>query len=317
MDFFTTIQPIQLLVGNLITEAVTLSDLQSSLTKATREVHKLFPKVFLERLLSPPSGTPLTEDETEILASIREAIANIAVLRFIPMVTGKITGSGFQQYESDKFKALFKYQKNDIEEELTKSGYEALEMALYLYVRFVEGQTDLQEYKKATARLLNFTREADIFQIDYLTLKGLLPYVELIEIEVVKPLLTTALYTALKANQYDEDLDAKKKDLLHYIRQGLTQYIITIALQLNTVTLQGNTVTLRQWKDDDATQQRATPGMDLIEMVKRTRDDYAYRFFQYVKLYLKENATALGYVEPETTQTVSTTFTTQKGVKTL
>lgn len=317
MDFFTTIQPIQLLVGNLITEAVTLSDLQSSLTKATREVQKLFPKVFLERLLNPPSGTPLTEDETEILASIREAIANMAVLRYIPMVTGKITGSGFQQYETDKFKALFKYQKNDIEEELTKSGYEALELALFLYVTLVPDQTQLEEYKKATARLLNFTQEADIFQLDYLTLKGLLPYVELIEIEVVKPLLTAALYTDLKTNQYNDQLHPTKKELLQYVRQGLTQYIITLALQLNAVKIQGNTVTLRQWKDDDASQERTIPRMDLIEMVKRTRDDYAHRFFQYVKLYLKENATTLGYVEPETEQAVSTTFITQKGIKTL
>lgn len=256
----------------------------------------------------------VSESDVNIL---KEAIANLAVAEYVNHSVN-ITQSGIQRIETDKFKTAFKYERNNLVSFRTERGYQCLERFLYVlckYTNFVA--TDA--YQHITKRLLNFnfevSRNAGI-TMPYSVFQSILPIVELIETEVVIPLLGDVLYNRLKAMQYknitENTLTQSQKYLLADIKGALAQYAIQIAIENNMIVFNGNQVSQRETDAHDQTAQYKTPSVDYYQIVLNTKREYTNRFFYKIKMFLISNAERLGWTAPTTQSKITPSTDTQK-----
>jgi hypothetical protein len=296
----TTIQTLQKYAPEF-TGGVIYGSVESLIKGVIRqEIYPIFGKAYADAA---------TGDLKDLL---EEAVCNLVAFRKIKRHSINFTGSGTQKFENQNFVSPYKYEKVDFKEETIQTGYTALESALKLAFEDTAFQAK-EEYLEARARFINFTFEVKSYKLDFLTFRSLFPVLELIEREVLKPLLSTDLYNHLLQNQYKNfsTHPIVKKELLKLIREGLGMYAVQLAIEMNTVQVQGNQVYIRELKDDDASEQRVMPRADLYDAALRNRNEYAHRYFNQVNLYLNEKATELGWTAPEVV-VVTNNFQNQK-----
>jgi 3-dehydroquinate dehydratase len=274
-----------------------------------------FPKALISRLLNPLSTGSLTAVENDILEFLKEAVAGFAEVE--TSITGAVqhTGSGLQQMQSDTLVDAKKYAKDDYRTLIEAGAYASLESALRYAVEAIHhvggDYAESNHYTKTIARLVNFTSdfEGSGYNIGRKTLILMLPHIALVEREVVAPFLGETLYNDLKIHQYTEGtLIPKKIELLQLYREGLAQYAVQIAQDLELIQFVGGHVYEREKLGDDASDKRGKVRTDVYALVQRTRNEYAARYFTQAKKFLAANATVLGWTDP--TPSVSETSAT-------
>jgi hypothetical protein len=271
------------------TGGVTFANVETLIKTVIREeVYPIFGKTYADAATG------------ELKDLLEEAVCNLLAFRKIKRHSINFTGSGTQKFENQNFVSPYKYEKADFKEEAVLNGYMALEAALKLAFQDTAFQTK-EEYFEARARFINFTSEVKSYKLDFLTFRTLFPVLELIEREVLKPLLGATLYTEMLGKQYQTFTTqaVKKKELLKLIREGLGMYAVQLALEMGTVQIQGNQVFIKEYKDDDSSYQMKMPRADLYDAALRNRNEYAHRYFNQVNIFLTDNATELGWTAPE------------------
>jgi uncharacterized protein (UPF0335 family) len=277
-------------------------------------------KTAFDKYIVPHFGKDYPNSVTgEIQLQLKKALANFTAYIFSKKNVLELTASGAQSIETETHRRSYKYDKDSFREMVLSAGYESLERALYDAILDEEFQ-DTPQYKKATKRLLNFTYEITMYELDFQTFQPLKSYVELIEREVLKPLLGNTVYQELKTHNYDADWiddtdNAEKVELLEIIKEALGHYAVNLGFETNLLKLSGQRVYVQAHKDDDASLQSSAPPLDLYMVALKTRQDFSLRYFGAISQFLKDNATELGWTAPASA--TSTTTSTQIGIKTL
>lgn len=302
--FITSIAQLSLYVENGPTDGVDFARLLPTIRKVEREfVAPLFPAVWLERWRDETLLTQLNETESTIRDLLCEAVGHLATWKYAKTAAVLLTGSGMQKMENEHFSSAYKDDKQEFKADHEADGLAALEAALreaVLYHADLQGFIITDAYENATARLVNFTKDfaQSRYLVSYKTFQTLLPIIELIERETVIPLLSSTFYAALKTEQYDPSVSDEKRTLLRYLREGIGQYAIAIATEMNLITLEGNQVFTREWKNNNDLENRTAPRKDLYEVALKTREAFAFRYFKAANQFLNDNATALVWTAP-------------------
>ncbi len=307
-QFINTIPELRQFVSSVL-ETVKYSDYAPSIRRVTRyHVEPHFPKTLIVRLLELPTGDVLTSVESDVLEFLRETVSCFAAHE-MSLIALKQTATGLQEFQNENYTDGKKYAKEDYRALYESAGYAALESALMYAVEGVEdmggGYAESNHYAKTVARLVNFTSdfEGSGANVGRKTLMLMLPHIALIEREAVAPVLGVTLYNTLKINQYNDVLTPKQRELLQLYREGIAQYAVQIASDLELVQFVGGHVYEREKQSNDASEQRAKVRTDVYSLVQRTRMEYAARYFTAAKKFLVANATALGWTD--TTPSVS------------
>jgi hypothetical protein len=291
-------------VANGPTDGVDFDRLKPIIRTIEREyVLSLFPEIWINRWSDEGLDSQLNETELMIKSILREGLGHLVTWKYAKTGAVLLTGSGMQKMENEHFTSAFKDDKQEFKEDHEASGLSALESALYYAVRYKADLTgfDLTEaYEKATEHFVNFTAdfEAAKYRISYKTFAALTPIIALIEAETVVPLLGASFYESLKMEQYNSLLALEKRKLLKYLREGVGQYAVKLAMEMNLVTMEGNQVMVRELKNSNDVENRTAPRRDLYEHALMTREAYAFRYFRAANNFLLENADVLAWIAP-------------------
>lgn len=247
------------------------------------------------------------------LETLEECIANLAIAEYIAHSI-IINQSGVQRIETDKYKSAFKYQQNELIYIRKQRGYKRLESFIFLNIQ--RGNYKLAyptQYKQITKRLLNFSFEVKHLEIEYSVFKSILPIIDLIESEVLIPLLGENLYTTVKDKIYnDNTLTDIQKMLIENIQNALSAYAIQIAMENNLAQIRNNQVVSREANNQDENNQYNTISLDYYNIVMNSKKEYTQRYFNKIKQFLIANAEALNWTIPQPTQKVIISTDTQK-----
>lgn len=291
--------------------------------KIEREyVEPFFPAALIERLQTATPAPAFHANEVTLKAHITEGVAHLATWKFSFVGAVVQTGSGLQTFQNEQFRDSAKYAKQDFRHEHELDGFQCLELALYYAVMNkanITGFADSDEYKQATARLLNFSRDSAItYTMSSLTFKALTGNIEYVETEIIVPLLGQTYYDELREVQYDRNLSVSKKALISKLRGAISSFAIRLALEMNMVTLEGGRVFVRGYRNNDDKDYQDAPRKDLYEVAMAARERLAYLYLTSVKDFLAANATVLEWTDPSAAVVfVAPEDVTQVGIKSL
>lgn len=301
----TTIQDLRKYVSQL-SPGVKFDDIEADVRTAQRE------------FIDPHFGSIFPNVAPQFIKDLlKEAVANFAVHRFSLKNAVQLTASGMQSVSNDNFQSAAKYDKFNFRDILLATGYSALEAALHLSIQNEDFQ-ETPQYKAATARLLNFTVEIESYKLDFVTFQPLKKHINLVERQMLKPLLG-ALYEELLDKQYktENGLNLLKMELLGFVRDALGQYAIELAFEQNIISIVGQQVSIKTIDTQQANLNTQAPNLDLYTLAMKTKADYSARYFYALHDFLTQNATALGWIAPTSSVVSTSSAIEQIGIKTL
>lgn len=304
--FLNSTADFQAAISGAPTEGVDFATrLEPTVRKIEREyVAPLFPATVLTRLVAQNPQPQLHDSEIKLKILITEAVAHLSTWKFSLTSAVVQTGSGLQTFANDQFKDSPKYAKQDYREAHENDGLTTLEESLMFAVmnraNIVGFDLNTAEFKAATARFLNFSRDYNLSKswITAKTFSVIQPNIELIERESVVPMLGETFYETLRSEQYSSDLTPIKKTLLGILRNGIAQYAVRLGIEMNLVTLNGNQVMVKELKNTDDRENQTMSRKDLYEVAMTSLEAYSLRYFTQAKNFLQKNAQALDWTDP-------------------
>jgi hypothetical protein len=201
----------------------------------------LSPELY-EELESKYQDDTLTDIQSKLLDAVREPVVNIAFQLFIPQGSIQITSSGFQIASTESLKTAFDWQLRNLSKSFLETGYSALDNLIEFLESNAEQFTAYKnsEERKKLKSLFIYTSSIfnEYFEIPVTryTLLRLLPIMNRIENDAIKPNISDELFNELKQQIQDSTITDDNKKLLDYIRKVITQ--LTIEKAVNTLSLE-------------------------------------------------------------------------------
>ncbi|WP_033369484.1 DUF6712 family protein [Hymenobacter norwichensis] len=248
------------------------------------------------------AGTELTGPEKDVLELLRQAVATLAMVAYLPMGQLEITDMGVTVTATGDRKQPYQWQINQLRSNLQAKGYNALEKALTL----LDEHIDAPEFAAwatsaaATASHKFFLNTAAGFSEHYniggsrLTYLAMLPTLRKMERFSIEPVLGEAYYLELKAEVAARTVSADNLHVLEqYVRPALAHLTVGKAVPEIGLGLNGDAIELNVYRLDDANQKEADASLDslLSLKVEQAMGD-AMVYLERLKAYLNANASA-------------------------
>lgn len=180
-----------------------------------------------ETVIDSYTGTLVDTEADKIKAKLlslcQRANANLAFWYDFDELNTRITDSGFQRQETEKFKPTFKYQENNLKQNFKNKGFNALDEVLAFLEKNAETFPEFEEsetYKLLKSSIVRSTEEVDELyfinksRIIYLRLQ---PHIRHACEVVLRPALGDVLYDQLCAwlasSTLDPETEAKAESL--------------------------------------------------------------------------------------------------------
>jgi hypothetical protein len=249
------------------------------------------------------TNADLTEPEQDVLELLRQAVATLAMVSYLPMGQLQISDLGVTvNTNGDKQKQPYQWQINQLRSNLQAKGYNALEKALNL----LDEHSEAPEFEAwttsaaATAAHKFFLNTAVAFSEHYniggsrLTYLALMPTLRKMERFSIEPVLGEAYYLELKAQVVSRDVSADNLHVLEqYVRPALAHLTVAKAVPEIGLTLNGDALGLNVHRVEETNAQDPDASLEglLSLKVEQAMGD-ALVFLERLKKYLNANASA-------------------------
>lgn len=173
-----------------------------------------------EELKTAFAGDP-TDDQTELLEYVQQALGYLAVWMYLPKGNTVIEETGIKAIHQEQSKPAFEWQVKELRTDLLNSGFDGLDET----IAFLLAHTAEFPSWDDTAFRKYFINSADVFSEYVGEMSGrhylytqLLPTMRLVEQRTIRPALGKELYDELKAEIAANNVSVNNAELLPMIR---------------------------------------------------------------------------------------------------
>jgi len=233
----------------------------------------------------------------ELLGKTQFAIIHLAFFIGFDFLNINISDAGFQRIESEYTKGLYKYQEDSLKSFFSEAGFNALDDILVFLENNIASFEKYMNSTNYTAFAKSFLPTVKVVQeIPFdihnsrLILLALQPAISFFEDTTIRTLLGTEIYDTVKAEMVKEDVDAKVKLILPFIRKILIYLSTAMLMEETGATLENKGLYFQKNED----QQRAkvvkgpTPADRIAILVARNKN-IANSYIEFLKSLLIAN----------------------------
>lgn len=249
------------------------------------------------------SGSQDQEDkETKLLHLCRRAIANLAMWNGFALLTVQWGDKGAQRVEDGSNKSLYKYQEEELKEQLKNAGHNAIDEILAYLETDIEYFPDFESHETYTnlqSAIIRNTAEFDsIFHINnsrlvFLRMSRFMKVC--IDLDLI-PTIGKVVYDKIIDEIKKPQPDIKVSTLLHWLKPALIYYSLARGIKDIGVNITDRMVYFEGQESTQNNSSTKIPASDIqvltrSQEMKLTGDQY----MEPVKKQLTDNAEYFGY----------------------
>jgi hypothetical protein len=284
--------------------SLTLDELAPDLALVQdQDVRPLLGDDLLADLLAKQASNTLSAGEMALLYYLQGALANLALVEYMPLSQVQISALGIQIFSDGQRKTAFQWQVRELRASFVRKGYNYLERALALLESVVDfapwrasaAGTAARQYLISSAQ--DFSEWCNIGR-SRLVFNALLPTLRKVEAFDLAPVLGAAFFDELKTQVRTRTLNEENARVLSmYVQPALASLTVAKAVPELGLSLNGQQLELNVFRFDDAA---ATPtaGAPLAALLQQKVDaalSDGHRYLQLLRSYLNTQASATTY----------------------
>jgi hypothetical protein len=267
-----------------------------------QDVRPLLGDELLADLLAKQTANTLSEGEKTLIFVLQGALANLALVEYLPLAQVQISDGGIHIYSDAAKKTAFEWQIRELRGAFVRKGYNFLERALAL----LNAGADFAAWRAtdvgAAARQYLISSAAAFSEWcnignSRLVYNALLPTLRKVEAFDVAPVLGPEFFDELKTQTAAGTLTAENRRVLSmYLAPALASLTVAKAVPELGLGLNGAALELNVFRFDDVQRtQAAVPLAPLLQAkVDAARAD-GQRYLQLLRGYLNGQASATVY----------------------
>jgi hypothetical protein len=268
-------------------------------------ISKLLGPDFYDHLTAGFTEGTLTELQGKLLVKLQAAIANLAMVEYLPLNQVQISDAGIHILSDSMQKTAFQGQIKDLMAGFQRKGFNALEKVLTFLNAFID-EPDFALWANSAAVTIaaqhfintstDFSRYYNIGN-SHLTFLNLLPIIGKQEEFALEPVLGSDFFEEIKEQIIDRDVSSENNFLLlRFIRPALAHLTVAKALTEGGFRFNGEALELAVLESTGNGNKSGTSRPEELLEAKRQEafhDGQAY--LVKLKLYLNQNATSEKY----------------------
>lgn len=272
---------------------------------ATAERKHLLPllgRAQYRELLDAYQANNLSTEQAELLQLVQVAVANLAYASYVTVAQLQLSNSGITVPSDPNNRTAFQWQINDLREQLTETGYSALDEVLdYLDEHKTDFPTWAQSaaYTYNKALLLNnaadFSRYYNIngSRRTFLALVAIIGREEIFSLE---PVLSAPFCVALRAEIQTGTVSAATEAVLRLLHPALANLTMSQAIGELSFSLNGGALELQVYRADNSNSKESDPGLtDLLSLKRSQALENGREYLRKLVTFLNAKATATVY----------------------
>ena len=268
-----------------------------------QDLRPLLGDELLADLLARQAANTLTDGEKALVFVLQGALANLALVEYLPLAQVQISPTGIHIFSDAAKKTAFEWQIRELRAAFVRKGYNFLERALAL----LEAGADFAAWRASAvgaAARQYLVSSARAFSEWYnignsrLVFNALLPTLRRVESFDLAPVLGVAFFSELKQQVAAGTLSEENGRVLSmYVRPALASLTVAAAVPELGLSLNGQALELNVFRFDDAAA-TATAGAPLAALLQQKVDAAhrdGQRYLQLLRGYLNSQASATTY----------------------
>lgn len=279
-----------------VTNAFTLQAFSSQLERAeekyvipflSREEYAVLEKAYTEDKLST--------EQKALLKIVQRVATNFAMLLYLPWASVQAGDGGLHRIETEKFKPLFKYERNQLEKSCLSAGYEAIEQMLY----YLEAKKETFKFWAASnaytlaneffiKNASEFSRYVDISESRHLFFR-LKSIISRIEIMTIQPILGDSLFEEMKKQNLKSKFTEYNAKLIQFIQPAIAHSVMAEAILELPINIENSGVYTLKFVNDDDTSSKATSADNHLSAYLNQQKTLAASWLSMLTNYLNTN----------------------------
>ncbi len=185
-----------------------------------------------EKLIQVYGKEEPSDEEKKLLAIAQKANGNLALYYDFYEINTRVTDSGFQRQENDEMKSLYQYQENNLRQSFRNKGFNALDRIL----EFLEEKiAHFEEFKKSKAysfrkeHIVASASQANEFYFiasSRIVFLRMLPHLDFVEQDLVRPTLGESLYRHFKEEMFAEGYKGEDDKFFDTLRGAASRVMV-------------------------------------------------------------------------------------------
>jgi len=289
---------------------ITISDASSStdviLKQRVAEQEYLLPVLgqdLFDVLQTEVDGLGANAEPSELLGKVWTAHAFLAMFKEMPYLHTRITESGLRNVTNDKIQGAYRYQYEDIMDNLENDGLAGLEK-LYQFLMDNKGEPayagwqESDAYKRLNKNLIRTGAEFSTYYHLYhphRTFTALQPCMQEAEDLYIIPMLSKEFFAVLKDKQDPDDLET---EVLTLLRKSCANFTISQSISKLSIKVRPEGFTIMLGSASDRSQQgENNASLNELERLSRKTERDGNNYLNQAKRLLNEKASVAIFPE--------------------
>lgn len=281
-----------------VTVGVEVESLQPFLRETSTAV-KLIKEVLSEELynslLELYDNDDMVEKHENLLPYVASPLYNLAIYDWMSFSTVQMSDAGIT---TNRDKTAFQWQHREVKEKLLAKAYDDLD-ALLTYLD-ANAATDFPDWEASTAYSTSkayFINSAKVYS-EYVNIRNsrrtfvaLTPTMKHVERVVVQDLITSDVFTELKASILEDDLTDDQQTLLEYIQPVVAHFTMAAAIEdLDMDITADGALTHSIISTFNNTDERKPASVDRLQQRKAREESKGQVYLKRLKGFMDSNA---------------------------